>query len=92
MRKAGDIKVENAARVCVSDYPPDAFVKSPTVAGLLNITDQRLRSSRTNVPAWPGPPFRRIRGGGVLYLWSEVLDWLDEQRVDPAERRVESAT
>lgn len=50
----------------------------------------RLHLTRGAVEGWRrkgvGPPFRRVgRGkkGKVLYLWSEVREWMDSNKVTP---------
>lgn len=69
-----------------TDFDPDEFVKVPHVCGLIKVTPQRLRTACMDPPAWPGPPFYKTPSGGILFLWGEVLDWVQSRHIDPAKR------
>lgn len=48
---------------------------------------RRTPISRVQFQVWRarggGPPYRKI-GRRCIYLWSEVVAWIDSQRIDPA--------
>lgn len=62
--------------------PPDIFLRPRDVAARTGYAVATLARWRCH---GEGPPYRKVNGRAVVYLWRDVLEWIGDARRSTSE-------